>query len=216
MASRSLVDMKNYEALSHGVFAIAITLLVLDIHVPSHEATADGRALVKALVDEWPRYFAYILGFLYIGEYWLASIRTGHFLRGADHGFMVLGLLMLMGIASVPFVTSLLAEYIGHGEGRDQVATAAFNGWMLVVALLANALIRWATYRDRLVRPDANRAALRRWLQIAAVGPIVWAVALVVALMISAGLALALDFLLVLLFLREVPLGEESLGAGPD
>ena len=97
MESRSLADLRSYEALSHGVFAIAITLLVLDIHVPAHDTAPDGRALVQALIDEWPRYFAYILGFMYIGEYWLASIRTGHFLRGADHVFLVLGLLTLMG-----------------------------------------------------------------------------------------------------------------------
>ena len=215
MESRSLADLRSYEVLSHGVFAIAITLLVLDIHVPSHDAAADGRALFQALVDEWPRYFAYILGFLYIGEYWLASIRTAHFLRGADHGFLVLGLLTLMGIATVPFVTSLLAEYIGEGNGRDQVAAAVFNGWMLIVALLANALVQWAAYRDRLVRTGADRAALRRWLQLAALGPVVWGVGLVVALMVSASLAIGLDFLVLLLFLREVPLGEERREAGP-
>jgi uncharacterized membrane protein len=210
MESRSLVDLKNYEALSHGVFAIAITLLVLDIHVPSHEAAPDGRALAQALIDEWPRYFAYVLGFLYIGEYWLASTRTGHFLRGADHGFLVLGLLTLMGISSVPFVTSLLAEYISADNGRDQVAAAVFNGWMLAIALIANALLHWATTGERLIRPAADRTALRRWVRMAALGPVVWAVALVVALTLSAALALALDFALLMLFLRQVPLGADA------
>jgi uncharacterized membrane protein len=209
LESRSLSDLRSYEVLSHGVFAIAITLLVLDIHVPPRESTADGGALVSALIEEWPRYFAYVLGFLYIGEYWLASNRTMRFLSGADHPLMVLGLLTLMGISTVPFVTSLLAEYIGHGDGRDQVAAAVFNGWMLVIALVANGLVQWAAYRDRLVRPDADRRALRRWLRLAAAGPLVWAVAMVVALTISAGAALGLDLLLLLLFLRDVPLGEE-------
>ena len=210
MGSRALSDLRSYEVLSHGVFAIAITLLVLDIHVPAEESTADGAALVTALIGEWPRYFAYVLGFLYIGEYWLASNRTMHFLRGADHPLMVLGLLTLMGISTVPFVTSLLAEYIGHGDGRDQVAAAVFNGWMLVIAVVANGLIRWAAFRDRLVRPGADRRALRRWMQLAAVGPLVWAVAAILALTISAGVALGLDLLLLLLFLWDVPLGEET------
>jgi uncharacterized membrane protein len=207
LGSRSLTDLRSYEVLSQGVFAIAITLLVLDIHVPSHDEATDGQTLVAALVDEWPRYFAYVLGFLYIGEYWLASIRTMHFLRGADHPLLVLGLLTLMGISSVPFVTSLLAEYIGAGDGRDQVATAVFNGWMLVVALLANLLVRWAAFRDRLIRPDADRRALGRWLRLALLGPVFWAVALVMALTVSAAVALAFDFLVLLLFLLDVPLG---------
>jgi uncharacterized membrane protein len=210
MESRSLADMRSYEALNHGVFAIAITLLVLDIHVPSHEAATDGRALAQALIDEWPRYFAYVLGFLYIGEYWLASNRTGHFLRGADHGFLVLGMLTLMGISSVPFVTSLLAEYITADNGRDQVAAAVFNGWMLAISLVANALLHWATTGGRLIRPGADRTALRRWVRMAALGPVVWAVALVIALTVSAAFALALDFALLVLFLREVSPGEEA------
>ena len=209
MESRALTDLRSYEVLSHGVFAIAITLLVLDIHVPPHESIEDGQALVQALVDEWPRYFAYLLGFLYIGAYWLGSLRTMHFLRGSDHVAMVLGLLTLMGISTVPFVTSLLAEYIGEGGGRDQIAIAVFNGWMLVVALMANGLIRWAAYRGRLVRPDANQRALTRWMRLAALGPIVWAVALVVALAVSAGIALLLDFLLLPVFLSEVPVDDE-------
>jgi uncharacterized membrane protein len=210
MESRSLSDLRSYEVLSHGVFAIAITLLVLDIHVPSHETATDGSGLVTALIDEWPRYFAYVLGFLYIGAYWLGSLRTMHFLRGSDHVAMVLGLLTLMGISTLPFVTSLLAEYIGKDNGRDQVAIAVFNGWMLVVAFVANALIRWAAFRGRLIRPDADPRALTRWLRLAALGPVIWGVALVAAVAISAWFALLLDFLLLPVFLSDVPLGAET------
>jgi uncharacterized membrane protein len=210
LESRSVSDLRSYEVLSQGVFAIAITLLVLDIHVPARDTTADGTALLDALIDEWPRYFAYLLGFLYIGAYWLGSLRTMHFLRGSDHVAMVLGLLTLMGISTVPFVTSLLAEYIGQGDGRDQVATAVFNGWMLVVALVANALIRWAAVHGHLIRPDADRRALQRWMRLAALGPVIWAAALVVALAISAGWALVLDFALLPVFLSEVPLGSDE------
>ena len=213
MESRSLADLRSYEALSHGVFAIAITLLVLDIHVPPVDTATDGPALLGALTAEWPRYLAYVLGFLYIGEYWLGSLRTAHFLRGSDHVLLVLGLGTLMGISTVPFVTGLLAEYIGEDGGRDQVAAAVFNGWMLVIAVLANVLLRWAAYRDHLIRPDVSRTALRRWLQLAAAGPVVWALALMVALVASATLALVLDLLLLLVFLREVPADAETQAA---
>ena len=119
------------------MFSIAITLLVLDIRVPQLDEMGDGKDLVDGLVHEWPR-FAYALGFLYIGTYWIATHRTLRMLRGIDHWFIVFGLLFLMVIATVPFVTSLLAEYIGQGNGRDKVALVVFTGWQLVLSLLAN------------------------------------------------------------------------------
>src|SRR3989304_2221908 len=128
MASRSLTDLVGWEAFLHGVFAIAITLLVLDIRVP---------ALGHSLVELWPRYLAYVLGFMYVGTYWLNTNRVLRLLRGVDHWALVIGLVYLMLVAAVPFVTGLLAEYIQQGNGRDQVAAVVFNGWMLVLAAMA-------------------------------------------------------------------------------
>ena len=117
---------------------------------------ATGDDLIKALKDEWPRYFAYVLGFLYIGTYWIATHRTLRMLRGIDHWFIVFGLLFLMVIATVPFVTSLLAEYIGQGNGRDRVALVVFTGWQLLLSLLANLELRYATYKGRLLKPGID------------------------------------------------------------
>jgi uncharacterized membrane protein len=206
-ASRSLTDLRNFEALSHGVFAIAITLLVLDIRVPPVETTADGAALIGSLTAGWPRYLAYVLGFMYIGEYWLASNRTMRLMRASDHWLLAFGLLYLMAIAGVPFVTSLLAEYISQDGGRDQVALTVFTGWMLLLAVLGNLSLQYAAYRDRLIRPDVDRRALATWMRIGALGVVIWIVALAAAMFASSTVTLVLDVAILLVFLRDVPIG---------
>ena len=169
--SRPLSDVRGWEALLHGVFAIALTLLVLDIRVPDAASIDSGSALVSALVAELPRYVAYVLGFVVLGEYWLHVQRTLGWLRGVDHWFLVLGLLFLMVVAIVPFVTALLAEYIGLDNGRDQVALAAFAALQLLLALLVNLPMHYAARRGRLLKPEITAAALRPWFVASASAP---------------------------------------------
>jgi TMEM175 potassium channel family protein len=207
VSSRSLSDVGGWEAFLHGVFAIAITLLVLDIRVPTVDEMASGDDLITALAHEWPRYFAYALGFLYIGTYWIASHRTLRMLRGIDHWFIVFGLLFLMVIATVPFVTGLLAEYIGQSNGRDRVALVVFCGWQLVLSLLANLTLRYAAWKGRLLKPGLDQKALTLWLRLSLVGPLVWVVAILSAALVSGTITLVLIAAIVVVFLQEVPLG---------
>ena len=208
MASRSLTDVVGWEAFLHGVFAIAITLLVLDIHVPPVEATESGAALAQSLMAGVPRYVAFVLGFGYIGTYWIATHRILRLIRGVDHWFVVLGLIFLMVISAVPFVTGLLAEYIGQDNGRDQVAILVFLGWMLILSIMANVLLQYAVYRGRLLKPGLDRKSLHKFKQLAAAGPLMWVVAIIATLVVSGTIALIMIALVLLLFLQEVPVGE--------
>ena len=199
------MDVMGWETFMHGVFAIAITLLVLDIRVPSAESAETGEALVNALVHEGPRYLAFVLGFLYVGTYWIATHRTLRMLRGVDHWFLAIGLIYLMLISAVPFATGLLAEYIGLDNNRDQVALVIFTSWQLLLSILANISLRYAAHNGRLLRPDLDPAALRMWLRIAALGPVIWVVALLAALFLSGTITLILMGAILLLFMLEVP-----------
>lgn len=213
MSPRALMDVRGWEALVHGVFAIALTLLVLDIRIPDVASVGSGSALVSALVAELPRYVAYVLGFLCLGEYWLHVQRALGWLRGVDHWFLVLGLLFLMVVATVPFVTALLAEYIGRGDGRDQVALAIYVGWQLILAVLSNVQMHYAARRGRLLKPPITASGLRTWFVIAALGPVIWLVALLAVLLLSGTVALVLIVAVLVLFLFEIPVrGAE----GPD
>ena len=205
MTTKRLMDVPGWEAFVHGVFAIAVTLLVLDIKVPDAATIGSGDALLDALVRLAPRYFAYVLGFLFVGSYWINVHRALRMLRGVDHWFLVFGLVILMFISAVPFVTSLLAEYLGADNGRDHVALVVYTLWQLVLSIVANLSFRYAAYHGRLLQPGIPEAGLRLWLRIAALGPIIWSVALLAALFVSGTITLLLMVVLLVIFLFEVP-----------
>jgi uncharacterized membrane protein len=205
MDQRPLTDVRGWEALVHGVFAIALTLLVLDIRVPDAGSIDSGSALVDALVAELPRYVAYLLGFLFLGEYWLHVQRTIGWLRGVDHWFLVLGLVFLLFIAAVPFVTALLAEYLGLGDGRDQVALAVYVAWQLMVAVMFNIQMHYAARGGRLLKPSVPPSALRAWFIVAGLGPVIWLVALLAVFLLNGTVALLLIATLMVIFLFEMP-----------
>jgi uncharacterized membrane protein len=138
------------EAFSDGVFAIAITLLVLEISVPpgAHED------LLKALVDEWPSYLAYIVSFSTIGAVWFIHTVITEYLDRATSVLIRLNLLLLLVVSFLPFPTKLLAEAVRAGES-EQVATTVYGINLLLTAGVVSLLWRYAV-RERLVRPDAR------------------------------------------------------------
>ncbi len=101
------------EAFSDGVFAIAITLLVLEIGVP----TGSGDDLPRALVDQWPSYLAYLVSFATIGAVWLAhTVITEHIDRATSVLIRLNLLLLLMVVSFLPFPTRLMAQYVGQDD----------------------------------------------------------------------------------------------------
>jgi uncharacterized membrane protein len=214
MDSKPVMDPAGWEAFMHGVFAIAVTLLVLDIHVPDAASIDSGPALATALASQVPHYAAYVLGFLCMGTYWINLHRGIRLVRGIDHGYLVIGLLFLMVISAVPFATALLAEYIGADNGRDQVALIVFTSWQLLLALLAFALVGYG-YRERrrLMKPEVSEARLRAWVRLTALGPIIWIGALATAVFANGTLTLVLIALVFVLFMFEMPVGDERPGA---
>ena len=131
-------------------------------------------------------------------------------LRGFDHWFLVIGLLYLLLISAVPFATGLLAEYIGLDQKRDQVALVIFTSWQLLLSILANISLRYAAHNGRLLRSDVDPAALRLWVRIAALGPVIWIVALLSALFLSGTITLILMGAILVLFMFEVPTLNEA------
>lgn len=160
-----------------------------------------------------PHYAAYVLGFLCIGTYWLNIHRHMRMLKGVDHGYVVIGLALLMVISAIPFVTALLAEYIGEDNGRDQGALVVFTAWQLVLAILAYAQLRYAAHkRATLLRSDVSDAVLRRTLRPTSMSPVIWLVALATALLANGTIALILIAVVFALFLFEPPAPDEDSG----
>ena len=107
------------EAFSDGVFAVAITLLALDIHVPRLDTLPPG-GLGPALLALWPTLLAYVTSFATILITWINHDRLFEQIRRKDHGLLVYNGLLLMVITLFPFPTALLAEYLPHpGAERE-------------------------------------------------------------------------------------------------
>ena len=116
------------EAFSDGVFAVAITLLVLEISVP--DGSEDD--LLAAVLEQWPSYLAYVVSFATVGAVWLGHAAVTHYLDHADAVLLRLNLLLLCVVSFLPFPTRLIAETLEH-EDAGKVATT-FYGLALLAA----------------------------------------------------------------------------------
>jgi uncharacterized membrane protein len=188
------------EAFSDGVFAIAITLLVLDLHVPARD-TLNG-SLAHALGHEWPALFAYVASFLAIGIIWVNHHAVFKLIGFVDRLVMFLNLLLLMCVAAIPFTTALLSEYLTAGsDGRT--AALIYSFVMLAMSLCFAALYRYVAYRPALLAQGVDPVVVRGSLvRFSAVGLTLYGLTIVVAL-ISAIACLALHLIIALYYAFE-------------
>ena len=161
--------------------AIAITLLVLDLKVPPLDAVRPGR-LLQALEAQWPSYVAYLAAFLTIGIIWLNHRTLVDRIARFDARLHWLNLMLLLGVATLPWPTSLVAEYVQRGGADASVATALYGMTATLMALPWGFIWRHLADRPELLEPgysvDYVRAESRRGF----VGLPVYATATVVAL----------------------------------
>jgi uncharacterized membrane protein len=139
------------EAFSDGVFAIAITLLVLDIGIPASEFDD----LWSAIFHEWPAYLGYATSFLTIGGLWLAHHGIFRRLRYANDRVMRINLLLLMAVAFLPFPTRLVAEAI-RDASAERAAAIFYGLCLLAIALLVSALWGAVALDRRLLKPEVT------------------------------------------------------------
>jgi uncharacterized membrane protein len=143
------------EAFSDGVFAIAITLLVLQISVPPDA----GDDLLAAFLGQWPSYLAYVVSFATIGAAWVAHTAITHYLDRIDTMLVRLNLVLLLLVSLLPFPTGLVGRYIGD-QDAERVATTILGVNLLLVALLVSTMWRYAV-RHRLVHAEADDEEVR-------------------------------------------------------
>src|SRR3954451_13251749 len=132
------------ETFSDGLFAIAATLLVLEIGV-----TVDhGHDLGSALLDIWPSYLAYATSFLVIGIIWINHHHTVSLMARVDRTFLFINLLLLLVVAFIPFPTKLVADYLQKPGERE--AALAYAITMLLMAVIYNTWWHYARGKRRL------------------------------------------------------------------
>jgi len=188
-------DTARLEAFSDGVFAVAITLLALDLHVPAPDTLPLG--LVHALLIQWPVYLAYGLSFLTILIMWINHHNLFRLIRRTDHLFLLLNGLLLLSVTTVPFATSLLATYLRQPDKR--AAQVVYSAVSLALATAFNRMWAYASRDRRLLGPDADERIVQGVTRAYRFGPLIYGATVVVAL-VSAEASLALCILLALFF----------------
>ena len=185
------------EAFSDGVFAVAITLLALELRIPRPADLPAGAGLLGALLDQWPAYVAYVVSFVFILIMWINHhILFTHIARN-DHLFLLFNGLLLMLVTLVPFSSGLLADYIEHPDRR--VAAVVYSGIFLLIAVVFNLLWLYAARDNRLLDRRADPRAVEEITRAYRFGPLLYFVAFALAF-VSVAASVGLSFLLALYF----------------
>jgi uncharacterized membrane protein len=143
------------ETFSDGVFAIAATLLILEVGVD----TASRKDLGSQLVDIWPSYLAYATSFLVIGIIWLNHHQCVSLIGRVDRPFLFVNLLLLLVVSFIPFPTRLVAEYLDKPGERS--AVFAYAATLLLMAITYNIWWRYARGNRRLILAGVSDSTLR-------------------------------------------------------
>src|SRR5262252_9345144 len=143
------------EAFSDGIFAIAATLLVLDLAIPAVTSKDVGHKLA----EQWPTYVAYMVSFATIGNAWLNHSVITEYLDRADAILLRLNLVLLFFVSVLPFPTHMLAEYL-HNQGDARIAVTVYGLNLLAISAFI-AIIWHYALGQRLVTKDNSEDDVR-------------------------------------------------------
>lgn len=190
-ADSQIADTSRIETFSDGVFAIAITLLVLELQPPH---LTEGESLWSGLLDEWPQFGAYLTSFAILGIMWVNHHSLFRLIQRSDRPLMFLNLNLLLWTALLPFPTVLLAEYLLDDTIDAHIAAAVYST-NLTLAAIAFSAIWWHVLRVSLVKHDMTPAQQRTSLLRFSLGTVFYAATIGLSF-VSAPLTLLVQFLL--------------------
>jgi uncharacterized membrane protein len=194
------VETGRIEAFSDGVFAIAITLLVLELGV-GHKYEHD-HGLWRALVHEWPSFAAYVTSFFIIGIMWVNHHSMFRSIARADRVLLFFNLLLLMWMTLIPFPTRLVADHLGDGGHDAAVAEAVYSANLTLAAIAFSLIWIHAVRGGRLIAAPLGRREEWRSIGRFSVGTFLYGATIGISFA-SAGAALAVQFVLALYYLFE-------------
>jgi uncharacterized membrane protein len=135
---------------SDAVFAIAVTLLALDIQLPKTVGGVSDAVLFQNLLSIWPKYLSYIISFMVIGFFWMGHHRKFRLIIRYDKTLLYLNHLMLMVVAFMPFSSSVISEY------GNQTGTIFYALTLILMDLISAVIWYYASHNHRLIRPNLD------------------------------------------------------------
>ncbi|MBA2285433.1 MAG: DUF1211 domain-containing protein [Ktedonobacteraceae bacterium] len=171
------------EAFSDGVFAVAITLLVLNLQVPQ---LASGGLLNNELLHLLPKVLIYMLSFVVVGIYWVAHHNTFHYITHSDRTLLWLNILFLMCIVFIPFPTALLGQY-----SDQRTSIIIYTGTLVITGLVLQSLWWYVTNNYRLVDDEIDPQLVKKATRRNLMAPLIYLLAIGISfLKIEVSLAL--------------------------
>jgi TMEM175 potassium channel family protein len=170
------MDRSRLEAFSDGVFAVAITLLALNLTVagPGH-----GK-LIDQLNDRWPAFLAYLISFFMIGIIWVNHHALVRAITAVNRTLLFLNLVLLLFVVLIPFTTAMEADYFPHNTQDARLAMVLYAGVFLGMSIGFSAMFEWTLHGERVDQPvpaDKRWAARARFVG----GGLIYVIAIVVA-----------------------------------
>jgi uncharacterized membrane protein len=192
-------DTGRVEAFSDGVFAVAITLLVLNLHIPDNTTPLPNDDFLRYLGHQWPEFLAFVTSFATIGIMWINHHRLFTHIKRIDTKLLVFNLLLLLVIVFIPFPTALLALYARYPQYH--YAALLYNATNILMAICFNLLWRYASRENRLLDKRSDPRAVQAITNQYRFGPLFYVATFVLAIIyvpasIVGNLLLALFFAL--------------------
>jgi uncharacterized membrane protein len=172
------MDRSRLEAFSDGVFAVAITLLALDLTVAG---PAGHGSLTNQLHEKWPAFLAYLISFFMIGIVWVNHHALVRSIVKVDRTLLFLNLVLLLFVVLIPFATAIVADYFSRHDWDTQVAMMLYAGVFLGMSAGFGAIFEWTLHGQRVdqpLPPERHWPARIRFLA----GGLVYVAAIVIAL----------------------------------
>jgi uncharacterized membrane protein len=202
------VDRTRLEAFSDGVFAVAITLLALNLTVagPGH-----GK-LIDQLGSHWPAFVAYLISFFTIGIIWVNHHGLLRSVKSVDRVLLFLNLVLLLFVVLIPFSTATAADYLSLNDGNSRVAMAVYAGVFVGMSLGFGGIFEWTLRSKNVFQPVPPE---RRWAaRIRFVGGAgVYMVAVIIALFSAYAAFILMGLVGVYYIFERTP---AALGSGGD
>jgi uncharacterized membrane protein len=193
------VDRSRLESFSDGVFAVAITLLALDLTIAG---PGGHKSLALQLGENWPALVAYVISFFTIGIIWVNHHATMVNVRMVSRPLLYLNLLLLFVVVSIPFVTSTMADYLTKGDWDAHVAAALYAGVFELMGLAFAGVFEWILrHDDALHQPMPGEA--KNWARLRFYGGQIFYLIAIAVAFVSAPAALIITALVAIYYMFE-------------
>jgi uncharacterized membrane protein len=140
-----------------AIFAIALTLLVIEIRLPE---SVHSESLWTALWQEWPKFVSFLISFMIISVIWFNHHTMFHYIEKVDHSLLMRNTFLMLNVIVIPFCSSLLGEYAAGGDQNAKIAAIIYGGWITLGGIPFNSIWSYAIKQERLIDPAFDRSEL--------------------------------------------------------